>query len=139
MMVWRMLLTTTRRTMNNVINAGLRNAIEKGDLDGVRSQVGHNININADFLGWTYLHWAAFHGHVMPPKKQQQKCDGISILPMPLSDDPRIVEELLSNGACPHAKDLGGRRPVDIAKEREFPKIVRVLEAAMSKACPPQN
>ena len=126
--------------MNNVINAGLRNAIEKGDLDGVRSQVGHNININADFLGWTYLHWAAFYGRVLPqegsPEKQQQKRDGIS---MPLLDDPRIVEELLSNGACPHAKDLGERLPVNIAEKREFPEIVRVLEAAMLKARPPQN
>ena len=124
--------------MNNVTNAGLRDAIELGNLEGVQSRMGSDIN--ADLSGSTYLHWAAFYGRVLPqegsPEKQQQKRDGIS---MPLLDDPRIVEELLSNGACPHAKDWDGKLPVDIAKKKGFSKIVSVLEAAMSKAPPPQN
>ena len=76
--------------MNNVTNAGLRDAIELGNLEGVRSRMGSDIN--ADFYGSTYLHWAASYGRVLPqegsPEKQQQKRDGIS---MPLLDDPRIV------------------------------------------------
>ena len=92
---------------------GLTPACEKGHLAIVKellTQTGINVN-HTNFVGWTPLLEAI-------------------VLNDGGSTQQAIVALLLEHGASPHMTDKYGRTPLELAREKGFSEIARLLTAA---------
>lgn len=91
---------------------GLTPAAEKGHVEVVRYLLENTrINVNlTNNLGWTALIETIILGDGGPVRQE-------------------IVELLLANGAKPGMPDPMGVAPVELARERGFDEIVRILES----------
>ncbi|VTN14705.1 Ribulose-5-phosphate 4-epimerase and related epimerases and aldolases [Raoultella terrigena] len=92
---------------------GLTPACEKGHLAIVKellTQTGINVN-HTNFVGWTPLLEAI-------------------VLNDGGSTQQAIVALLLEHGASPHMTDKYGRTPLELAREKGFSAIARLLTAA---------
>jgi len=99
----------TRRTRFG--GNGLTPAAEKGHVEVVRYLLENTrINVNhTNALGWTALIETIILGDGGPVRQE-------------------VVELLLTHGAQPGMTDQWGVAPVDLARERGFAEIVRIIE-----------
>ncbi|KAL9701296.1 hypothetical protein quinque_004737 [Culex quinquefasciatus] len=112
-----------------------------GNLDMVNILMDHNVSVSARTKsGATALHYACRERRLNVIKLLLNRCHSADIIDLKdcRGDTPlhyaveqnqlRIVEILLSAKADKSLRNLAGRRPIDIARDRLFFNVVNVLE-----------
>ncbi len=124
--------------INGSLQEELKSAAQSNDLESLRAILQQKININATTEeGWTALHFAAFKGYdkivaaLLEAKINtdiQGKVYGRTALHYAVDrGNLEVVKMLVAKGANVKIADKANKAALDLAREKNFSDIVKVL------------